>query len=504
MHIKKVLTIFALCSSLMLSACGSSESNKNTENTATPEVQVETTDGKDASSSSLTLNLTAEDANLPLVGNIDENILLETKEGIYYTTRQPMGPDLHYYDKSTGKSIYLCNKPECLHDGNEFCAATNLKYFITGRVAYNNKIFMLAMENTGTETQFKILVASLDGSQLDEFCTFYTVSSGNLESFYTYAHKNLIIHRNKLFANIAFGLSNSGLTDVPIMHGFAVIDLNTKDVKFLTEQPLSETNVTVQNILCQGNYVFYATITPSKPGKKTLCRYDVTTGEVTTYNPQGFRGTFAVLDEDQIAYIRPSSSKVSIYSLSKNTTKDYQVTYCPGDYYSTPAISNGMLFADDNHLYVAYNSMLTISKFYLELLDSGTWNVQTFISSGTDLIWRFDKELSHYTESETAFTLKDEDINSFGKDPGNEFDYCVISQKIDRNDDVDIYDFTIYKDKVLMYEIVPNGDSDTGVLNFFTTGTDSFFSGKPEWTPYMSLEYKNSIRCQYDGSFIAP
>ena len=74
------------------------------------------------------------------------NSIMETENG-YYTTHALLSTSLtlRYYDKATQKCIYLCSKPECAHDGNEYCVATNsnlsiLHSYMRGEYIYMNTV----------------------------------------------------------------------------------------------------------------------------------------------------------------------------------------------------------------------------------------------------------------------------------------------------------------------------------------------------------------------------
>ena len=54
------------------------------------------------------------------------NAMMRTEKGFYHYNDSLGG--FRYYDAATGKEMFLCNKPECRHDGNEVCIATNEKY----------------------------------------------------------------------------------------------------------------------------------------------------------------------------------------------------------------------------------------------------------------------------------------------------------------------------------------------------------------------------------------
>ena len=61
----------------------------------------------------------------------------KTGKGFYfYGSEQGMvdketgynGSALRYYDEASGETVYVCAKPNCLHDGNDFCTATTKIY----------------------------------------------------------------------------------------------------------------------------------------------------------------------------------------------------------------------------------------------------------------------------------------------------------------------------------------------------------------------------------------
>ena len=90
-----------------------------------------------------------------------------SEKGYYYYSYTDRG--LRYYDFSTQKDIFLCNKPECLHDGNAFCVATNRKYGKIDYVLYGDRIYMSAFELDENERiQMKLLA---DGTYLYCFVT---------------------------------------------------------------------------------------------------------------------------------------------------------------------------------------------------------------------------------------------------------------------------------------------------------------------------------------------
>lgn len=95
--------------------------------------------------------------------NHGEYAIMETEKGYYTNTNGYNGHMLRYYERDTENQIFLCAKPECLHDGNESCAATykNLKCINT--LLYDGAIYTLAVED-GDVISYSLYKAALDGT----------------------------------------------------------------------------------------------------------------------------------------------------------------------------------------------------------------------------------------------------------------------------------------------------------------------------------------------------
>ena len=69
-------------------------------------------------------DLVSEDYRQGNVTELRNGYFMRTDKGYYYYSEGQKG--FRYYDIATGKDMFLCNKPECRHDGNAFCVATNV------------------------------------------------------------------------------------------------------------------------------------------------------------------------------------------------------------------------------------------------------------------------------------------------------------------------------------------------------------------------------------------
>ena len=108
--------------------------------------------------------------------------IMETESG-WYTSHANNTMCLRYYEKESGNSILLCNKPECLHEGDEGCEATYRGIRVINAILYDDSIYVYGvqgadgrlggrMDSPTTETVSLCLWrAALDGSSIDKVAT---------------------------------------------------------------------------------------------------------------------------------------------------------------------------------------------------------------------------------------------------------------------------------------------------------------------------------------------
>lgn len=98
--------------------------------------------------------------------------LCETENGWYYRTMEGV---LYYTDKETGQSVPLCARPNCLHDGNEYCTASTEKYSTTNHFFYDGYLYAAANKKNNedyTDSRAVLLRYEPDGSAITELCEF--------------------------------------------------------------------------------------------------------------------------------------------------------------------------------------------------------------------------------------------------------------------------------------------------------------------------------------------
>lgn len=243
--------------------------------------------------------------------------ILKAEKGYYYFDKDTL--TFRYYDIVTGKNIVCCNKPECHHDGNAFCAASIAKrenYAIGRYWLYSGRIFVQVVETTDTQYLFKLLEIALDGSEMNELVTYMTMEKTDQVIPSTHAVK-LCIHRNWVVLPMMAN-GKDGAEDV-WYYGTAILNLDTKEISYLNEEPLSKENPEAQGFVGYENYIYYY----QKEGRKNILhRYSITDGTDESYTLQpGFTGTYLVMGEDAIVYMRSDANVLYVYHPSTKQTE---------------------------------------------------------------------------------------------------------------------------------------------------------------------------------------
>ncbi len=158
--------------------------------------------------------------------NHGENAIMETENGYYTNTRSPDGGHmLRFYERDSEKQIFLCAKPECIHDGNEGCAATykNLKCINT--LLYDGAIYTLAIED-GDVISYCLYKAALDGTSFTKIGDAFSVSNSAGESYEAMGGMYFMIHKGYAYipyhirlGDSTFGFAGSGLVKMDIVTG---------------------------------------------------------------------------------------------------------------------------------------------------------------------------------------------------------------------------------------------------------------------------------------------
>ena len=233
-----------------------------------------------------------------------------TENGVYYNQATDFSLlGVHYVDNATGKDVLLCAKPECRHDGNEFCIATNKKYMPFQFQIYDGALFLGALCLDNNTFSVRLVRIALDGSSLEEIATLFTspLAAGSDPSRYL-EQDQMILHRGKAF----FHVCTSGDDEVEdtLFYGTAVYDLNSGEINYLNGGQLSKENPAMTGISARGDAFYFITMDGKK---RILHRFHLEDG---TDEPlsllTNFTGEYAVMDNGNIYYLCTLNKKLAL------------------------------------------------------------------------------------------------------------------------------------------------------------------------------------------------
>lgn len=158
--------------------------------------------------------------------NHGPNAIMETENGYYTNTPSPDGGHmLRFYERDSEKQIFLCAKPECIHDGNEGCAATYKDLKCINTLLYDGAIYTLAIED-GDVISYSLYKAALDGTSFTKIGDAFSVSNSAGESYETMGGMYFMIHKGYAYipyhimlGDSTFGFAGSGLVKMDIVTG---------------------------------------------------------------------------------------------------------------------------------------------------------------------------------------------------------------------------------------------------------------------------------------------
>ena len=389
------------------------------------------------------------------------NIIFANGNGYYYYSDTYQG--FRYADSTTGNDLYLCNKPECRHDGNEFCVATNEKYSIDRVGMYGGRIFATAIETTDTQHKFQLLSIALDGSALNEEVTYLTIEKTGVMPAMHVDKTQIYIHRN--VAMIPVWMIGADGTETTQYFGTAIVNLDTKEVSYLDEEPYSTENTEIAEITAYGDYFYYC-----RAGKKKtiLYRYNIKDGTEEEHKLLvGFKGNYAVIDDDTIVYTKTNNKNLCVFHRRTGENEEkldlkrwkvlwYQDGVANGYDQGYEAID---LKTDGEYLYVVESGRRIQHE-------DGDYNVTGY--SEEAYVHVFDKELNEVTAVDMA------DVMAFATEVRDETkDYYLK------------YNRQMYFEKDKVYCVLPN-ENNTAESYVYVCGREDFLTGKPQF----ELAYK--------------
>ena len=214
--------------------------------------------------------------------------IMKGTDGYYYKNKV-----LFYHDNQTGNDAILCSKPQCLHDGDEFCIATSGNEPFTWNVGeaysmYNNYIYKLYTwlrvdneDRTIKSQEIRLRKYDLQGNECSELGVIAEMMIDEKEI--TAQVTNHIYHKGKLFCAIS-GFDDGELFEVNLENG------NKKQI-VIPENEEGGIKETPSGLVADGDYLYYA-VRYKKYRKNSLMtendviydktilrRYNIMTGE---------------------------------------------------------------------------------------------------------------------------------------------------------------------------------------------------------------------------------
>lgn len=307
---KKFLSIILTAAIMLTTACSDNNTSGGNINSLTGEENIPT--------------------NSPSA-NFGGTPIMKTNNGYYYFSR---GGSLMFYDNQADQNIYLCNKPECLHDGNDFCVSTKGWYSRYTGMLYNDHIYMVNIEQEEQKKTYKLLQADLYGSELSEICTFFSV----VENDMMVGGSHSIIHKDKMFVSVQLlknPLSQNTEFDEGLGMKIFMIDLKNgsyQEIQIDNSGENEEQYGYNAFLSADGDNIYYLTSFKKNTFKPNLQRYNITTGETKiVYSFERAVAGFTVND-DKLYYTSTCyKDSDSSYYLSKYKFGLYSVDLKTGE-----------------------------------------------------------------------------------------------------------------------------------------------------------------------------
>lgn len=146
--------------------------------------------------------------------------LTQTDSGMFFTgTEIPLLDSknrwdaLKYYDAESGETVYLCARPNCLHDGDAFCPATTVNYtLLSDPVWLDGYVYAVAADNTEQLSQSNakyrtvLLRYAADGTEITKVAELHAEPQSDTDSF---AETEAVItaHRGQLWLACSYRIS---------------------------------------------------------------------------------------------------------------------------------------------------------------------------------------------------------------------------------------------------------------------------------------------------------
>lgn len=248
--------------------------------------------------------------------------IMETESGYYYNVASTLS--LRYTEKTTGNDIFLCAKPECMHDGNDACTATYNNIAVSDPILYNGYIYFIGELNTEETAGYSLYKLAPDGSSLDKIADVAEERKPPQYNDYGVGHIHIdfIIHKGYVYIPYVIGCYS--YLDF-IQSGFAKVNIQTGETEILFKCDDYSQAFDFSVYAGCGDYVFYSVNTLSGLGDAVdNYRYNIRTGEsemIMTENDSKL--TIACFDDESI-YYRYFDNENKVFMLKKYNAENLE------------------------------------------------------------------------------------------------------------------------------------------------------------------------------------
>lgn len=149
--------------------------------------------------------------------------IMETDKG-YFSNRGYMY--LRYYEKNSDNELFLCARPECMHEGGDGCTATYKGLRVMNTLMYDGSIYIYTVGEEDGTISFSLYKAAADGSAITKVGDAFSVENLSGEEYHFYDSDYFIIHKGKAYmpyhlsiGGSTYGFAGSGLVKMDIFTG---------------------------------------------------------------------------------------------------------------------------------------------------------------------------------------------------------------------------------------------------------------------------------------------
>lgn len=297
----------------------------------------------------------------------------------WYTVGNPTPEDeargICYTDAASGQTIYLCAKPECLHDGSDYCLATNADYSILRIVWYEDMLYAVAHKHTHNEEKpdaIVLLAYQPDGTGMRELATLD--DRGESQNIELIAHRGALWVAGTVEEHIFNGDEALGIDDsfeVHLYDGIWHYEIAKSRLTVLASD-VSHHYHGLTNLQADGDSVYVIKQSNEAIGiPRGLYRISAQTGEITLImdNLETMMRDFYMVSDDRLFWITKAEK-------ASPDTKDIYILHTRSDDTETrTGVPRGDLyFTDGQNLFIVMNQ----TKLVICDLNGNVLKTQTF------------------------------------------------------------------------------------------------------------------------------